>query len=65
MKQSIHDGSVTYSVTVPNPSPGTGKHAKTREQAARRHWFFARINRVYKAEQMLLFDLYRMKGSVR
>ena len=37
MKKSIHDGSVTYSVTVPNPAPGEGKHAKTLEQIIRRH----------------------------
>ena len=37
MKKSIHDGSVTYSVTVPNPAPGEGKHAKTPAQILRRH----------------------------
>ena len=37
MKKSIHDGAVTYSVTVPNPAPGEGKHAKTPEQIRRRH----------------------------
>lgn len=37
MKKSIHDGAVTYSVTVPNPAPGKGKHAKTLKQIFRRH----------------------------
>lgn len=37
MKKSIHDGAVTYSVTVPNPAPGEGKHAKTPVQIRRRH----------------------------
>lgn len=37
MKKSIHDGAVTYSVTVPNPAPGEGKHAKTPAQIRRRH----------------------------
>lgn len=37
MKKSIHDGPVTYSVTVPNPAPGEGKHAKTPIKAYRRH----------------------------
>ena len=38
MKKSIHDGAVTYSVTVPNPAPGEGKHAKTRAQILRRQF---------------------------
>lgn len=37
MKKSIHDGAVTYSVTVPNPAPGEGKHAKTLKQILRGH----------------------------
>lgn len=38
MKKSIHDGAVTYSVTVPNPAPGEGKHTKTTVQIRRRHF---------------------------
>lgn len=37
MKKSVHDGSVTYSVTVPNPRAGEGKHAKSPVQALSRH----------------------------
>ncbi len=39
MKRTIHDGSVSYSVTIPNPAPGQGKHTKTLDQKARRHLF--------------------------
>ena len=37
MKQTIHDGSRSYSVEVPNPEPGKGKHAKTEWQKIKRH----------------------------
>lgn len=37
MKRTIHDGSRSYSVEVPNPEPGKGKHAKTSWQAYKRH----------------------------
>ena len=37
MKQTIHDGSRSYSVEVPNPERGEGKHAKTPAQAYKRH----------------------------
>lgn len=37
LEEINHAGSVTYSVTVPNPAPGEGKHAKTLVQALSRH----------------------------
>lgn len=37
MKQTMHDGSRSYSIEVPNPQPGEGKHAKTLLQIIRRH----------------------------
>lgn len=37
MKQTIHDGSKSYSITVPDPEPGKGKHAKTYMQKVKRH----------------------------
>lgn len=37
MKQTIHDGSRSYSIEKPNPEPGKGKHAKTSVQAYKRH----------------------------
>lgn len=37
MKRTIHDGSRSYSIEVPNPEPGEGKHAKTEGQKIRRH----------------------------
>lgn len=38
MKQTIHYGSRSYSVEVPNPEPGKGKHAKTEAEKLRRHY---------------------------
>ena len=35
-KETIHDGSVSYSVVRVAPPPGTGKHAKTVQQQNRR-----------------------------
>lgn len=35
-KETIHDGSVSYSVIRVAPPPGGGKHAKTPEQLMRR-----------------------------
>lgn len=37
MKKTVHDGSRSYSVEVPNPEPHKGKHAKTPAQAYKRH----------------------------
>ncbi len=37
MKRTIHDGSRSYSIELPNPQPGEGKHAKTLIQIIRRH----------------------------
>lgn len=37
MKRTIHDGSRSYSIEVPNPEPGKGKHAKTFSQKVKRH----------------------------
>lgn len=37
-KKTIHDGSVSYSVTLPAPEAGRGKHAKTAKQDNRRAW---------------------------
>lgn len=37
-KETIHDGSVSYSVVRVAPPPGTGKHAKTVQQQNRRAW---------------------------
>lgn len=37
MKRTIHDGSRSYSIEVPNPKRGQGKHAKTPAQAYKRH----------------------------
>lgn len=38
MKRTIHDGSRSYSIAVPDPEPGEGKHAKTAIQAYKRHF---------------------------
>lgn len=37
-KETIHDGSVSYSVVRVAPPPGMGKHAKTPKQVLRREW---------------------------
>ena len=37
MKRTIHDGSKSYSIAIPDPEPGKGKHAKTPMQAYKRH----------------------------
>lgn len=39
MKRTIHEGSVSYSQTLPNPKPGEGKHyeAPTKVQKIRRN----------------------------
>lgn len=57
MKKSIHDGSVTYSVTVPNPAPGEGKHAKTTAQIFRRHM----LNQIHKEFKKTLSIIRREK----
>lgn len=55
MKQTIHDGSRSYSITIPDPEPGKGKQAKTPAQAYRRHiWNLIRrmdIEKVIKNER--------------
>ena len=48
-KETIHDGSVSYSVIRVAPSPGNGKHAKTVKQVQRRAWCSA-IARRYKRQ---------------
>ena len=44
-KETIHDGSVSYSVIRVAPLSGTGKHAKTSAQVERRH----RFNRLFSS----------------
>ena len=56
MKKSIHDGSVTYSITVPNHAPGEGKHAKTPDQILRRHSRY-QLERLFK-------DIIRIRRNI-
>lgn len=57
MKRTIHDGSVSYSQTLPNPKPGEGKHYKapTKQQRIRRNAYmlkmFIREGRAYLEKQ--------------
>lgn len=37
-KETIHDGSVSYSVVRVAPPPGMGKHAKSAKQIKRREY---------------------------
>ena len=39
-RETVHDGSVSYSVLRPNPRDGLGKSTKTHEQRSRRHTFY-------------------------
>lgn len=61
-KETIHDGSVSYSVVRVAPPPGEGKHAKSPAQAARRHY----INQMRRKGQLnsvfgaVAFTLYMM-----
>lgn len=44
MLKTIHDGSVSYSIRIPNPPDGKGKHTKSLKQRLRRH----SLNRIKK-----------------
>lgn len=50
MKRTIHDGSRSYSIEVPNPEPGKGKHAKTVLQKFKRHLRNEKLSKVMKGE---------------
>lgn len=45
MKRTIHEGSVSYSQTLPNPEPGKGKHYKapTKSQKIRRNGYMLKM----------------------
>lgn len=45
-RETIHDGSVSYSVIRVAPPPGQGKHAKTPKQKQRRAWCSALARRM-------------------
>lgn len=62
MKRTIHEGSVSYSVTIPNPAPGQGKHAKTPEQKLRRHYFNRLRRTVDRGMASVITAIYRNKG---
>lgn len=61
-RETIHDGSVSYSVVRVAPPPGEGKHAKTPAQAERRH-FINQMRRKGKLNSVfgeVAFALYMM-----
>lgn len=66
-KETIHDGSVSYSVVRVAPPSGQGKHAKTPKQVLRREWCSAiarkmkrvRIRNAYaQARAFVYADIY-------
>lgn len=57
MKRTIHDGSRSYSIEVPNPEPGEGKHAKTLLQIIRRQARNKLLQEVRKANRAVRKEL--------
>lgn len=55
-KHTIHDGSVSYSVTLPDPPEGKGKHYKPPEPLIRevlRRMHIERIGKPEKSSQLV------------
>ncbi len=62
-KKTVHDGSLSYSVTMPAPEGGLGKHTKTVKQIIRRQFCSALARKLkrdgyrnaYAKAQMLVY----------